>query len=105
MALGHPKVALILTDDERVQLNSLAHRSRTAPHLAVVRGSSSRAPRASTTRSSRNGCGCRNFLQSFVISAATRHEHPGDEIDSRPGEARRSIQAEETYGNRLDCAG
>jgi transposase len=27
-------VALILTDDERVQLDSLAHRSRTAPHLA-----------------------------------------------------------------------
>src|SRR5207253_8941741 len=34
MALGRPKVALILTDDERVQLDSLAHRSRTAPHLA-----------------------------------------------------------------------
>jgi transposase len=34
MALGRPKVALILTDDERVQLISLAHRSRTAPHLA-----------------------------------------------------------------------
>jgi len=32
--MGRPKVALILTDDERVQLNSLAHRSRTAPHLA-----------------------------------------------------------------------
>jgi FixJ family two-component response regulator len=34
MALGRPKVALILTEDERVQLNSLAHLSRTAPHLA-----------------------------------------------------------------------
>jgi hypothetical protein len=34
MALGRPKVALIVTDDEPVQLNSLAHRSRTAPHLA-----------------------------------------------------------------------
>ena len=34
MRLGRPKVALILTDDERVQLNSLAHRSRTAPQLA-----------------------------------------------------------------------
>src|SRR5262249_60482795 len=34
MALGRPKVALILTDDERVRLDSLAHRSRTAPHLA-----------------------------------------------------------------------
>src|SRR5262245_7371855 len=34
MALGRPKVALILTDDERVRLESLAHRSRTAPHLA-----------------------------------------------------------------------
>ena len=34
MAGGRPKVALILTDDERVQLDSLAHRSRTAPHLA-----------------------------------------------------------------------
>jgi hypothetical protein len=34
MAMGRPKVALILTDDERMQLNSSAHRSRTAPHLA-----------------------------------------------------------------------
>ena len=34
MALGRPKVALMLTDDERVRLESLAHRSRTAPHLA-----------------------------------------------------------------------
>jgi transposase len=34
MRLGRPKVALILTDDERVQLDSFAHRSRTAPHLA-----------------------------------------------------------------------
>jgi transposase len=34
MRLGRPKVALILTDDERLRLNSLAHRSRTAPHLA-----------------------------------------------------------------------
>jgi transposase len=34
MGLGRPKVALILTDDERVQLDSLAHRSRTAPQLA-----------------------------------------------------------------------
>ena len=34
MPLGRPKVALSLTDDERVRLDSLAHRSRTAPHLA-----------------------------------------------------------------------
>ena len=34
MRLGRPKVALMLTDDERVRLDSLAHRSRTAPHLA-----------------------------------------------------------------------
>ena len=32
--MARPKVALILTDDERVQLDSLAHRSRTVPHLA-----------------------------------------------------------------------
>jgi transposase len=32
--MARPKVALILTDDERVPLDSLAHRSRTAPHLA-----------------------------------------------------------------------
>jgi hypothetical protein len=31
---GRPKVALILTDDKRAQLKSLAHRSRTAPHVA-----------------------------------------------------------------------
>jgi len=34
MALGRPKVALILRDDERARLDSLAHRSRTAPHVA-----------------------------------------------------------------------
>jgi hypothetical protein len=34
MALGRPKVALILTDDERVRLESLAYRSRTALPLA-----------------------------------------------------------------------
>lgn len=34
MALGRPKAALILTDDERLRLDSLAHRSRTAPHVA-----------------------------------------------------------------------
>jgi transposase len=34
MGLGRPKTALSLTDEERVQLGSLAHRSRTAPHLA-----------------------------------------------------------------------
>src|SRR5690349_20356125 len=32
MTLGRPKVALMLTD-ERVQVESLAHRSRTAPHV------------------------------------------------------------------------
>ncbi|HEY1303299.1 MAG TPA: hypothetical protein VGF24_07100 [Vicinamibacterales bacterium] len=34
MALGRPTVALIPTADERVRLESLAHRSRTAPHVA-----------------------------------------------------------------------
>jgi transposase len=34
MRKGRPKVALILTDDERRRLDSLAHRSRTAPHVA-----------------------------------------------------------------------
>ena len=34
MRLGRPKVPLILTEEERVRLDSLAHRSRTAPHLA-----------------------------------------------------------------------
>lgn len=34
MRLGRPKVALILTDDERLRLESLAHRSRTAPSIA-----------------------------------------------------------------------
>jgi transposase len=32
--MGRPKVALILTEDERVRLDSLAHRSRTAPSVA-----------------------------------------------------------------------
>ena len=34
MRLGRPKVALILTADERERLDSLAHRARTTPHLA-----------------------------------------------------------------------
>jgi DNA-binding NarL/FixJ family response regulator len=34
MPLRRPKIALVLTGDERVRLDSLAHRSRTAPHLA-----------------------------------------------------------------------
>ena len=34
MRTGRPKVALILTADERQRLESLAHRSRTAPHVA-----------------------------------------------------------------------
>ena len=34
MRTGRPKVALILTEDERRRLDSLAHRSRSAPHLA-----------------------------------------------------------------------
>jgi transposase len=34
MGLGRPKAALILTDEEHMRLDSLAHRSRTAPHLA-----------------------------------------------------------------------
>jgi transposase len=34
MGLGRPKIALIVSDDERLRLDSLAHRSRTAPHLA-----------------------------------------------------------------------
>jgi hypothetical protein len=34
MRQGRPKVALILTDEERVRLYSLAHRSLTAPHLS-----------------------------------------------------------------------
>jgi transposase len=34
MRKGRPKVALILTDDERRRLDSLAHRSRSAPHVA-----------------------------------------------------------------------
>ena len=34
MRRGRPKVALILTEDERRRLDSLAHRSRSAPHVA-----------------------------------------------------------------------
>ena len=36
MGLGRPKIALILSDDERMRLDSLAHRSRTAPHLNAI---------------------------------------------------------------------
>ena len=34
MRTGRPKVGLILTNEERQRLESWAHRSRTAPHLA-----------------------------------------------------------------------
>ena len=34
MRTGRPKVALMVTDDERRRLESLAHRSRSAPHVA-----------------------------------------------------------------------
>jgi hypothetical protein len=34
MRTGRPKVVLILADDERRRLESLAQRSRSAPHLA-----------------------------------------------------------------------
>ena len=34
MRTGRPKVALILTEDERRRLDSLAHRSRSKPHVA-----------------------------------------------------------------------
>jgi hypothetical protein len=34
MGTGRPKVALILADDERQRLDSLAHRSRSVPALA-----------------------------------------------------------------------
>src|SRR5205814_8726285 len=34
MRTGRPKPALILTDEERRRLESLSHRSRSAPHLA-----------------------------------------------------------------------
>ena len=34
MRTGRPKVAVILTDEERGRLDSLAHRSRSAPHIA-----------------------------------------------------------------------
>ena len=51
MALGRPKVALILTDDERMRLDSLAHRSRTAPDLArPACGSPSRRAKICPTR-------------------------------------------------------
>ena len=36
MATGRPKTPLTLTDDERIQLSSLA-RSRTLPHAVVAR--------------------------------------------------------------------
>ena len=34
MRTGRPKIALILTEEERRRLDSLAHRSRSAPHVA-----------------------------------------------------------------------
>ena len=34
MAMGRPKAAVVLTADERQQLESMAHRARSAPHLA-----------------------------------------------------------------------
>ena len=34
MRTGRPKRSLVLTDEERRQLETLAHRARTAPQLA-----------------------------------------------------------------------
>ena len=34
MRTGRPTVALMLTEEERRRLDSLAHRSRSAPHVA-----------------------------------------------------------------------
>jgi hypothetical protein len=59
MRLGRPKVALILTDDERVRLDSLGHRSRTAPHLARRARIILACAEGHVTRSWRNGCACR----------------------------------------------
>lgn len=59
MGLGRPKVALILTDGERVRLDSLAHRSRTAPHLARRARIILACAEGMTTRWSPNACGCR----------------------------------------------
>ena len=37
MRLGRPKVALILTDDERIRLDSLAHRISKGPAPGAAR--------------------------------------------------------------------
>ena len=50
MALERPKFALILTDDERVQLNSWLIERGLLRTSRVVRGSSSRVRNASKTK-------------------------------------------------------
>lgn len=76
MRLGRPKVALILADDERVRLDSLAHRSRTAPPWRRARGSFWRVRRATITTRWRSGCGCRkprcvSGVHRLSVSAST----------------------------------
>ena len=63
MRTGRPKVALILTEDERRRLDSLAHRSRSAPHvarrariiLACADGARQQGGRAATPRDASDG--------------------------------------------------
>jgi transposase len=79
MALGRPKVALILTDDERVRLDSLAHRSRTAPHLA---------------RRARIILACAEGQQSTAVAKRLRMSQTTVSDEPRPG-APRQIRDEQ----------
>ena len=57
--MARRKVALILTDDERVRLDSLRIARARRRRSRVVPGSFSRAPKASTTGWWPGGCECR----------------------------------------------
>jgi hypothetical protein len=56
MRTGRPKVALILTDEERHRLESLAHRSRSAPQVARRARIIWPVRRVATARSLRDAC-------------------------------------------------
>ena len=90
MRTGRPKLALILTDEERRRLESLSHRSRSAPHLAR---------RARIILTCAEGCDSKVVAQRLHVTPATvckwRGRFVRDRLDGlydepRPG-ARRTI--------------
>ena len=95
MRTGRPKVALILTADERQRLESLAHRSRSAPqrgaprahHLGVCRGDGQQGRRATAARDAGDGLQMARPVRAGIVWTGSYDE-------PRPG-AKRTITDEQ----------